>query len=249
MVELTRGRTFRDSNLPKEVFNQLAAVKVARTKAPGRYADGNGLYLSVSKTGGRSWVWRGVVRGRRREIGLGSVRLYSLAEARETAREYRKAAREGRDPKTERDESLRRALTFGDAIERFWRENVAPVKSEKDAKHWQSMMGRYAVPKIGNAPVSEIEPDDVLRVLRPIWLEKQETARRMLQRMRAVFDWAIVGGHRTTANPVAHVRAALPPQKARTKHFRPYPTATFRKRWTGLPASRGWAPSPCGSRF
>ena len=174
--------------MPKEVHNALTAVQVSKTSAPGRYADGNGLYLFIAKTGAKSWVWRGVVRGRRRELGLGPVRLYSLAEVRETARHYRKLAREGRDPKTERDASVKRATTFEEAADTYWREAVQPVRSEKDARLWRSMISTYALPKIGAIPVGDVTPDDVLSVLRPVWLDKPETARRVLQRIRFVFD-------------------------------------------------------------
>lgn len=125
------GKTFRC-----EVHNQLTAARVAKMKKPGMYADGGGLYLNIAEGGSKSWIWRGVVRGRRRELGLGPVRDYSLAEAREKAREFRKAARDGRDPKAERDAALRRRLTLQEAADRHWREAVEPSKSAKLAVLW-----------------------------------------------------------------------------------------------------------------
>src|SRR5690606_27435727 len=104
----------------------------------------------------------GVVRGRRRELGLGPVRDYSLAEARERAREYRKAARDGRDPKAERDEARRRRLTFQEAADRHWREAVEPSKSAKLAALWKSTLDAYAVPKLGARQIAEVAPEDVL---------------------------------------------------------------------------------------
>ena len=60
--------------MPRVVRNALSAVKGRQIKEPGRYADGNGLYLHLSETGARWWVWRGVVKGgRRRELGLVSA--------------------------------------------------------------------------------------------------------------------------------------------------------------------------------
>ncbi|MCH8952882.1 MAG: DUF4102 domain-containing protein, partial [Proteobacteria bacterium] len=100
--------------MPKQVNNALTPMKVRQEKRPGRYADGNGLYLHVSDTGARWWVWRGTVHGSRKERGIGSVQLNSLAEAREIAREYRKIARDGGDPKTERDKGKLKSLTFED---------------------------------------------------------------------------------------------------------------------------------------
>ena len=82
--------------MPKEVYNALTPTRVRQEKNPGRYADGNGLYLHVSETGARWWLWRGTVHGNRCERGMGSARLLSLAEARELARTWRRLARDGR---------------------------------------------------------------------------------------------------------------------------------------------------------
>ena len=73
-----------------------------RNAAPGRYCDGNGLYLFVQSTGTRSWIQRLVIRGWQRELGLGSVYLVPLAEARAIALANRKIARSGGDPLAER---------------------------------------------------------------------------------------------------------------------------------------------------
>src|SRR5437868_927217 len=83
----------------------LTAIKVKSITVPGRYADGNGLYLIVDPSGAKRWVLRTVVHGRRRDIGLGGIRLVSLADAREKATAYRKIAREGGDPLAERRRS------------------------------------------------------------------------------------------------------------------------------------------------
>jgi hypothetical protein len=98
--------------MPKEVHNALTPTKVKQEKRPGRYADGNGLYLHVSDTGARWWVWRGSVHGKRIERGMGSARLIPLAEARDTARQWRRLAKAGTDPAQERDKAKRQSLTF-----------------------------------------------------------------------------------------------------------------------------------------
>ena len=225
--------------MPKVVHNALSATKVAKTKKAGRYADGNGLYLHVSGADGKSWVWRGVVKGRRRELGLGSVRLYSLAEAREMARDYSKAAREGRDPKAERDEARRRAMSFSEAAQQFWFETILPTKPEKSSKAWLSIVSTYAEPRLGKLAVADVSPEDVLAVLRPIWLDKPETARKVLSRVRHVFDWAIVSGTRTDANPTAGVRVALPKQTDRKQHFSALPYAELPALMVKLAAAEG----------
>ena len=88
--------------MPKEVHNQLTAITVKNETRPGRHADGSGLYLVVSDTGAKQWLWRGVVHGRRRDIGMGSAGLVPLRDAPETARSWRRIAREGGDPSAER---------------------------------------------------------------------------------------------------------------------------------------------------
>lgn len=225
--------------MPREVHNQLTAAQVARTRKPGRFADGNGLYLLIAETGAKFWIWRGVVRGRRRELGLGPVRLYSLAEARETAREYRKMAREGRDPKAERDDARRKRMTFREAADRYFKEAIEPAQTPGEATRWRGMINLYAIPKIGTVEVASATPDDVLTVLRPIWLAKPETARRVLARVRHVFDWCAVGGHRTDANPTASVRAALPKHGDRKQHFTALPYADLPALLRRIEAAKG----------
>jgi hypothetical protein len=86
----------------KHPVNALTAMGISKLSAPGRYADGNGLYLVVDKSGAKRWVLRTVVRGRRRDMGLGGIRTVSLAQARRTAQRYRAIARSGGDPLEER---------------------------------------------------------------------------------------------------------------------------------------------------
>ena len=110
--------------MPKELHNALTAIKVNRMKEPGRFADGNGLYLVISKTGGKWWQWRGTVHDRRQELGIGPVRFYDLKEAREIARQWRRIARDGGDPKAERDKAKLQALSFEEAARRVWADQV-----------------------------------------------------------------------------------------------------------------------------
>ena len=137
-----------------------------RTAPPGRHCDGNGLYLFVQPSGARSWVQRLVIRGRRRDFGLGSVALVSLAEAREKARANRKLAREGGDPLAEK----RRAQgvpSFAEAAVRVFEQKQAGWRSEKHRRDWMSTLERYAFPRIGKMPVSEVTSGDVLEILTP----------------------------------------------------------------------------------
>ncbi len=210
--------------MPKEVRDALTAAKVRQEQRPGRYADGNGLYLHVSETGARWWVWRGTVHGKRRERGVGSARLVSLAEAREIARTWRRIAKAGGDPAEERDKGKRESLTFEDAARRVWSEQIAPnARNPKHRQQWINTLRDYAFPLIGSLPVHAIKQADILRVLAPIWTEKSETARRVRQRMRTVMNWARTAGHYEGMNPVEGVEDGLPKQRRRVKHFRALP--------------------------
>lgn len=202
----------------------LTAVQV-RTKEPGRHADGNGLYLVVDDSGARRWVLRTMVHGKRRDIGLGGASLVSLAEARQKAIDLRKAAREGGDPIKVRDKDKKHAPTFAEAARTVHKAHAASWKNPKHAAQWITSLEQYAFPLIGSAPINLIDGPDVLRVLNPIWLAKPETARRVSQRMGAIFDWAKASGHRTGENPVAGIKNALAKQPTRDEHHAALPYA------------------------
>lgn len=214
-----------EGDMPKEVHNALTPARVRQEKKPGRYADGNGLYLVVSDTGGRWWEWRGVVRGRGRVIrGVGPARVIPLADARETARSWRAMAREGVDPKVERDKARRESLSFEQAARKVHAEQVEP--HNRNAKHraqWINTLSTYAFPIIGSLPVEAVTQSDVLKVLAPIWTEKPETARRVRQRIRTVMDWARTAGHCEGVNPVEGVEKGLPRHRDKTAHHAALP--------------------------
>jgi len=197
----------------------LSAVRVRQLTKPGRYADGNGLYLVIDPSGAKRWLLRTVVRGSRRDIGLGGLSLVPLAEAREKAFAYRKLAREGGDPLAERRKAHVTVPTFAEAITIVHDEHKASWRNAKHAQQWINTLSQYAVPIIGERRVDQIETPDVLRVLAPIWLKKQETARRLRQRIGTVMDWAKASGFRSGDNPVDGVAKGLPKQQdAKTHH-------------------------------
>ncbi len=189
---------------------KLTAKSVQALKVAGRYGDGDGLYLEVSRTGSKSWILRVTVHGRRRDIGLGGLSWVSLAEAREKARELRKVAKEGRDPLAER-EARQDIPTFEEAARTVyeiskpgWRKGGVHVK------HWISSLERHAFPVIGNRSIDTIQSGDVLSVLQPIWFEIPETARRVKQRIRQVMAWAKGANFYTGENPVTAAEGSLP---------------------------------------
>ena len=196
----------------------LSAVQVRQIKAAGRYADGNGLYLIVDPSGARRWVLRTIIKGRRRDIGLGGVSLVSLSEARETAWSYRKVAREGGDPVAEKLKTEAPIPTFSAAAEQVFEEHKGSWRNDKHTAQWITTLRTYAFPVIGSRPIDQIEAPDILQVLGPIWLTKPETARRVRQRMATVLDWAKVAGFRAGENPVLGVTKGLPKQAGKDDH-------------------------------
>ncbi len=148
----------------------LTAVQVRSLKEPGRYADGNGLYLVVEPSGSKRWLLRIVIQGRRRDIGLGGAALVPLAEARDKALAYRKQARDGGDPIAERRKANVAIPTFTEAAEQVHSEHKASWKNAKHAAQWINTLRTYAYPALGSRRIDQVETPDVLRALSPIWL-------------------------------------------------------------------------------
>ena len=148
----------------------LSAVRVRAIKEPGRYADGNGLYLVVDPSGAKRWVLRTVVRGKRCDIGLGGLRLVSLAEARENAVTYRKLAREGGDPLAERRKAQMAMPTFEQAARTVHAEHSKTWKNPKHANQWINTLVAYVFAELGDRRVDHIDTPDVLKVYRTRFL-------------------------------------------------------------------------------
>ena len=213
----TRPRTKARGRHP---HHALSAAFV-RTAGPGRHADGQGLYLYVQPTGTRSWIQRLVICGRRCELGLGSVALVSLAEARAQALANRKLARAGGDPLADR-RRVQGMPTFAAAAHAVIAHKQAGWRSAKQAQDWRRSLERYAFPRIGTRPVSEITSADVLAILTPIWHVKRKTARVVRHRIRAVLEWAIAMEFRAD-NPCDRVVPVLGPQQDHVQHMRALP--------------------------
>ncbi len=201
--------------------HKALSATFVRSAPPGRHCDGNGLYLFVKPNGARSWIQRLVIRGRRRDFGLGGVALVSLAEAREKARSNRKLAREGGDPLTERRRA-RNMPTFAEAAERVVEQKRSGWRNPRQAHDWMASMRRYVFGRIGRMPVSEVTSGDVLGILAPIWHGKVCTARLVRQRIRTVLEWAVAMEYRTD-NPCDRVVSVLGAQDAMVRHMRALP--------------------------
>lgn len=202
---------------------QLTSAAVARISAPGRYPDGNALYLQVTESGARSWVQRLMIGGKRVDLGLGSASLVSLKEARELAYQFRRVARDGGDPR-----ELRRkpevVPTFKAAAEAVHKAMRPTWKNERHGTEWLRSLTDYAYPTIGTRRVDNVTTQDVIALLAPMWLDKAETARRVLQRVKAILDWSHAKGYRPAGLDAAAVRKGLPKQRGRREnHYEALP--------------------------
>ena len=199
----------------------LSATRVKSLEEPGRYADGGGLHLFISRTGGKSWVQRIMVGGRRRDIGLGGFPSVSLARAREKAAANRTAVADGRDPLAEKQLSV--MPTFREAACSAHEVYQPRWRNPKYIANWMQVLERHAMPSLGNTLLDRIDRRAVLQVLSPIWTSRPETARRVRQRMRTIFRWAMAHGFMDT-NPAGEAIDGALPRMPKTKaHFRSLP--------------------------
>lgn len=206
---------------------RLTARQV-QTLPEGYHADGAGLYLQVTGTGARSWIYRYQLRGRRREMGLGSAGAVSLAQARDRAAEARTLVAHGHDPLEVRDAARAPGTTFGDCADAYIEAHKGAWKNDEQAKQWTQSLADYGPPR--DLPVGSVDTDAVLACLSPIWASKTETASRTRARIERVLDWARVKGYRSGENPArwrGHLDKLLPkPSKvSKVRHHRAMPYA------------------------
>ena len=201
--------------------NALTPAFVRNVSQAGRYCDGQGLYLDVRPSGSRGWIQRLTIRGRRTELGLGGFPLVSLKEAREKAFANRKLAREGGDPLSEK-RRVESTPTFADATRQVWNQLRPGWRSPQHAQLWLSSLERYAVPRIGKMPISEVTSADVIEILAPIWHDMPPTARKLRQRIRAVMEWAVAMDLRPD-NPCDRIGPVLGSQGGVVRHMRALP--------------------------
>jgi len=205
-------------------IHKLSARKVNSLTIPGRHSDGGGLYLSVTKTGGKSWCYMWVRNGRRREMGLGGFPGVTLASARERAQSAREMVANDRDPILERRKQV--VISFGEAADHLVDALSQDWSSEKHRQQWKRTVTHYCEP-IREVPVNDVVTDDVIRVLKPIWTTKEETARRLRSRIERVLDYASAHDWREGDNPArwnGHLKDILPKRdKSKIKNFAAMP--------------------------
>lgn len=199
-------------------MGNLTANMLRGSLEPGRHHDGDGLFLNVTPTGARSWICRVQKNGRRRDIGLGSAKKVSLAQARQRSAEVRSQVEAGIDPVLQRKKA-EGIPTFREAAAAVYAENKKSWKNKKHRGQWLTSLQTYAFPKIGDVAVSDIESSHVRDVLIAIWLEKNETARRVRQRIGMVIDWAIAKNYRAHPLPMNAINKSLPKVRNRQNHL------------------------------
>jgi len=202
---------------------RLTAVRVRTLNVPGRYADGNGLYLFVDRSGAKRWVWRGKFAGKRSDLGLGSAQLVSLADARDKAMDLRRDVRAGGNPLADRRRARQTVPTFADAATQVHAAHGAAFRNVKHKAQWLASLEADIFPVFGDRPVNAIDSADVLKALSPIWTTKPETARRLKQRIKVVFDWARASGLRSGDNPVEGLTEVLPRHRGEPTHHAALP--------------------------
>jgi integrase len=208
--------------MPRAI-EKLSAVAVTKASKPGRLSDGGGLYLNVSPSGAKSWVFMWAKGGKRWEMGLGAFPDISLKAARDMAAKHRTAVAEGRNPIDERKKE--KGKTFGEAAEAFIKSMEGTWRNEKHRYQWRQTLGcedssvkrktDYCA-SLRDKPVAEVTTEDVLAVIEPIWQTKGETASRLRGRIEQVLDYARVNKWREGENPArwrGHLRHRLAPRK------------------------------------
>ena len=201
-------------------IGKLNHLAVSRATKRGYLADGGGLYLQISASGAKSWVFRYRDAGRLRELGLGASHTFTLAEARKRATECRKLRADSIDPIEHRHAQrskakldAAKAMTFRQCAEAYIDAYRKSWKNDKHAAQWPASLATYAYPVFGDLPVQSIDVALVSKALEPIWRDKTETASRLRGRIEAVLDWATVRGYRHGDNPArwrGHLDKLLP---------------------------------------
>ena len=230
-------------------MGKLTVSSVRALTRPGKYYDQHGLIMRVAPGGSKQWIWRGTVRGRRRDIGLGSVSYTTLEDARDIAYRYRKLARAGIDPTSTQSGDL--VPTFAEAVEQVIEAYRPGWKDTgRSEENWRSSLRRYVYPALGSAPVDQITTADLVRVLLPIWHTKSETARKLKTRLGVVMRWSIAAGYRTDDPAGPALSAALPRHTAPAQHLASLPHAEVAPALSKLEAlPRAWPPTVACLKF
>lgn len=206
---------------------------ILNLKKPGRYTDSyaRGLHLWVKPGGNKYWVFRFTIDGKQKNMSFGPFPLVSLIDARKKALNAREEIHHGIDPLEERIKNkseVKNVIKFADFANEYINTKKAGWSNQKHAQQWISTITQYATPVIGKMSLDEVQTDDILKILSPIWSTKTETASRLRGRLERIFAAAITRGYREKNNPalwVGHLETILPPPKKikKVKHHKALP--------------------------
>ena len=203
-------------------LNKLSALEV-KNLPPGKYSDGGGLWLIKRDDGGAQWVQRVTVHGRRREMGLGNVQEVSLKAARRYSEEARVLVRAGKDPIKERErrrrEDERKAHTLADVASECFEARKAQLKGDGKAARWMGPLESHILPKIGKIPVTDIDQNDIKNTIDQIWHEKPAVARKAIDRLGIVIEYAAAMGLDVDIQATAKAKALLGQQRHKVSHI------------------------------
>jgi integrase len=201
-------------------IGKLTALDVTRAKGPAVLHDGAGLYLRVSASGAKSWVFRYQLDGRRRDMGLGPFPDVTLAEARARAAAHRLQRHDGVDPLNARTAQRQtrhldaaKTMTFEKCAAAHIAAHKAGWRGGVSEAQWRQSLMAYVYPHFGVLPVQAIDVGLVMKALEPIWTTKPETATRVRGRIESIIDWATTRGYRQGENPArwrGHLENLLP---------------------------------------
>ncbi len=215
-------------------IHKLSAVGVGKENRRGYHGDGGGLWLQVSQSGTKSWIFRYARHGKTRNLGLGPYPDVTLKAARDKATELRAALARGEDPMAERAAAKAQAasrMTFDQCSAAYIAAHRGGWKNPKHAEQWTNTLATYASPVIGSLDVAHVATQHVVRILErdDLWLKKNETASRVRGRIERVLAWATTRHLRTGDNPARwrhHLDTLLPPpgkvQKEKHHEAMPY---------------------------
>ncbi len=217
-------------------IGKLNNIKISRASKRGYISDGGGLYLQITDSGSKSWVYRFREDGRLREMGLGPTHTISLIEARDAAQHCRKQRLAGIDPIAARHISrvnakleAAKTMTFCQCAEAYIDAHKASWSNPKHAAQWSATLSTYAYHVLGEFPVQAIEVAHVMKVIEPIWSTKTETASRLRGRIERILDWATTRGLRTGDNPArwrGHLDNLLP-SRAKVRKVEHHPALPY----------------------
>jgi integrase len=226
---------------------RLTAVTVENLKAKGLHPDGNGLYLRITETGTKSWIYRYYVDGKARDMGLGPLDGVSLAKARRAADQYRRQRQEGLNPIEARKVRLSiealaaaPAPTFKECAEQLIASHEVAWRNAKHRQQWKNTLAIYAYPILGEKPVTDVDTEMVLKVLQQpvevaqgkktsLWNARSETAGRLRGRVEAVLSWSKARGLRGGENPAqwrGHLDQLLP-ARSKVRRVRHHPALPY----------------------